>query len=632
MLMRNVCALVLLASSLVWAQGRSATGRNAGTGADAAAAPSYTNWPQYGGGADSAQYTPLTIVNRSNVASLDVAWTYPTGGNSVFNPLVIDGVMYTAVQDAVVALDAATGAEIWKYPVAGTVGARGFNYWESRDRSERRLLFLNAGFLTALDARTGRSIQSFGDRGKVDVRTGADRDITTLRGHTSNPGRIYDDIFIIPLPASGSTYRSAPADIHAFNVVTGALEWVFHTVPRQGEFGAETWPAESLASAGGAHNWSEMTVDEGRGIAFIPTGTARYDFYGGNRHGANLFANSLLALDARTGKRRWHFQIIHHDLWDYDLAPAPKLLTITRDGKAIDVVAQATKHGLVFVFNRETGAPIWPIEERPVPQSDIPGERSWPTQPFPTAPPPFARQSFTVKDINPFLPEAERARLRTLFESYRNEGLFTPPSFQGTIQMPGSSGGANWGSVAVNPSNGTLFVVSKELPALMKLVPPDAGREGDGGFTAYRSPFDFLLMTNNMSAIGPPWSQLTAYDLNRGTIAWQIPNGDAAGFPESTGAQGTRGSPLVTASGLLFVGTPSDRKIRAYNTDTGAVLWTTDVFGSPGGIPASYEVGGRQYIAFTVADGAGVGGMFAVRGGPLPAPGPMQIRVYSLPR
>jgi glucose dehydrogenase len=255
-------------------------------------------------------------------------------------------------------------------------------------------------------------------------------------------------------------------------------------------------------------------------------------------------------------------------------------------------------------------------------------------QPFPTAPPPFARQSFTADEINPLLPPEEQARLREAFATYRNEGLFTPPSFQGTIQMPGSSGGANWGSVAVNPVEGTLFVVSKGLPALLKLTQPQGGR-GDapsGGVTGYQSPFDFMLKTNNMSAIRPPWSQLTAYDLNTGTIKWQIPNGDAAGLPEGSGAQGTRGSPLVTAGGLVFVGTPSDRKIRAYHTDTGKVLWASDVFGSPGGIPASYEVGGRQYIAFTVADGAGVGGMFSLRGGPLPTGGPLQMRVYALPR
>ena len=627
---------VLLIPVSAWAQGRGGRG---GRGGPPPEPPTYTNWAQYGGAASSNQYTPLDIIDKSNVGGLEAVWTYPTGGNSTFNPLILDGVMYTSAQGAIVALNAETGAEIWKNPEF-TAGARGFNYWESDDRSDRRLMFLSGGMLTALDAQTGGLVTSFGDNGRVDVRIGADRDIATLRGQTSNPGRIYDDIFVIPLPASGASYDSAPADVHAFNVVTGELEWVFHTVPRPGEFGAGTWPGEFLDTAGGVHNWSEMTVDEERGIAFIPTGTARYDFYGGNRHGENLFANSLLALDARTGERLWHYQIIHHDLWDYDLPTAPKLLTLTREGQEVDVVAQPSKHGFLFVFNRDTGEPIWPIEERPVPQSDVPGEESWPTQPFPTAPPPFARQSFTVDDINPYLPEEDQARIREMLQTYRNEGLFTPPSFQGSIQLPGHNGGANWGSVAADPERGRVFVVTKELPTVLTISEPGAGGRGRGGaaapppenegFTRYNSPYNFMTMTNGMAAIGPPWSQLTAYDLNEGTILWQIPNGDAAGFPEGTGAHGTRGGPLATGSGLLFVGTTSDRKLRAYDQDNGQVLWEADVFGSPGGVPASYEIGGRQYVAFPVADGNG--GSFPIRGGPLPPAGPGQIRVFALPR
>ena len=227
---------------------------------------------------------------------------------------------------------------------------------------------------------------------------------------------------------------------------TGELNWVFHSVPAKGEFGADTWPEGFLGAGGGVHNWSELSVDDERGIVYIPFGTARFDFYGGNRKGNNLFGNSLVALDARTGKRLWHYQLVHHDLWDYDLPQAPKLLTLRKDGRNVDVVAQATKHGFVFVFDRVTGEPILPIEERPVPQTDVPGEWTSPTQPFPTAPPPFARQTFTEKDINPYLPEADQAKLRELFRTSRNEGLFTPPSLQGSISMPGHNGGANWGS------------------------------------------------------------------------------------------------------------------------------------------------------------------------------------------
>jgi glucose dehydrogenase len=623
------------------AQGRGGRGRG-GRGGAPAEPPSYTNWEHYGGSASSNQYSPLDIVNRSNVAGLEVVWTLPTGGNSTFSPIVIDGVMYTSVQGGILALDAGTGQEVWRNDDFGA-GARGFNYWESDDGSDRRLVFLSGGMLTALDAGNGELITSFGENGQVDVRIGVDGEPSTTRGTTSNPGRIFEDIFIMPLPASGASYDSDPADIHAFSVITGEPVWEFHTVPRPGEFGADTWPAEWLENGGGVHNWSEMTVDEENGIAFIPTGTARYDFYGGNRHGDNLFANTLLALDARTGERIWHYQIIHHDLWDYDLPNAPKLLTIDRDGEEVDVVAQATKHGFLFVFERLTGEPIWPIEERPVPQSDVPGEQTSPTQPFPTAPPPFAHQSFVVEDINPFLPPDDQAEVRELLRTYRNEGLFTPPSFEGSISVPGHNGGANWGSVAANPEDGTVFVVTKEIPTVLRLTEPGAGgrggRGGRGGaapppedesFTRYNSPVAFMTRTNGLPALAPPWSHLTAYDLNEGTIRWQTANGGAAGYPDDVGASGTRGGPMVTAGGLLFVGTPADRKIRAYDVDNGEVLWEDDVFGSPGGVPASWEIGGRQFIAFPVADGNG--GSFSIRGGPLPPPGPGQLRVYALPR
>ncbi len=331
-------------------------------------------------------------------------------------------------------------------------------------------------------------------------------------------------------------------------------------MPHAGEPGAETWPAAGLGKYGGVHNWSESTVDVETGTIYIPTGTARYDFYGANREGANLYGNSLLALDARSGKLLWHFQAIHHDLWDYDFPTAPKLLTVQHDGATVPIVAQPSKQGFVYVFNRITGVPLWPIEERAVPQSDMPGEKSWPTQPFPTAPPPFARQSFTEKDINPYISEEDQAKVRELLKSSRNEGLFTPPSLQGTIQMPGHNGGANWGSSAVDPRNGRLFVVSKELPVYDKLRAPETvlgpgGGAGGGGppgggnrppplpppnagegFVAYVAPVDFMIQpSTGLSAIGPPWSQITAYDLNKGTILWQIPDGEVSKLAPVTG-------------------------------------------------------------------------------------------------
>src|SRR5688572_12627295 len=368
----------------------------------------YTQWTAYGGGSHSAQYSALDQINKANISQLQVAWTFPITGTVLFNPIVIDNVMYVqGTGNALVALDASTGKQLWNHPNQGAIGARGLNYWESPDRSDRRLLYLNAGQLTAIDAGTGEFVASFGTNGRVDLRDALWRPARNPL-QTSNPGRVFGDIVIISLPAQGAGYDSTPADVQAYDVRTGKVRWVFHSIPHPGEFGYDTWPEGAFRTAGGVHNWSELTIDEARGIAFIPFGTGRFDFYGGNRKGANLFANSLVALDARTGKRLWHHQLVHHDLWDFDLPQAPKLLTLRRGGRNVDVVAQATKQGFIFVFDRVTGAPFFPIEERPVPHSDVPGEFSWPTQPYPTKPPSFAVQSFTEKDINPFLPQAEK--------------------------------------------------------------------------------------------------------------------------------------------------------------------------------------------------------------------------------
>jgi glucose dehydrogenase len=605
----------------------------------------YATGDQYLGGSDSSQYSSLDQIDKSNVSMLGVAWTYPTSENYSFNPIVVEDVMYVIAHGrSIVALNAATGEEIWRHANEGQVGARGFNYWESEDRVERRIVYLNAGFLTTIDARTGETINSFGENGRVDLRVGLDDDISGIRPlQTSNPGRIFEDLIIMSLPTGSGGYASSPADIHAYDIRTGELVWTFHTVPRAGEFGSETWPDEGLGNYGGVHNWSESTVDAERGIIYIPTGTARYDFYGANRHGENLFGNSIVALNARTGERLWHFQTIHHDLWDFDIPQAPKLLTVRRDGREIAAVAQATKQGLLFVFDRVTGEPLWPIEERPVPQSDVPGEQSWPTQPFPAAPPPFARTSFTEADINPYLPEADKEKLREILRTHRNEGLYTPPSLQGTIMMPGHNGGANWGSSAVDPINGRFFVVSKELPTTANLRAPQPGSQPPGpagpqqqppnagpDFIAYTAPIDFMLQSNGLSAIGPPWSQLTAYDLNEGTILWQVPNGSVYDLQrlgiENTGSHAPRGGPVVTAGGLLFVATASDRTFRARDVDTGDVLWQYALPAGSEGVPAVYSVGGRQYVALPV----GGNGLFS-QGLSLPEPGPGQYIVFALP-
>ena len=636
--------------------------------------PKFNTWRQSLGGSDSSQYSSLDQINRKNVATLEVAWTYATGDQRTyrFNPIVVDNVMYTLAKNlSLVALDAATGKEIWTHQNQGAIGDRGINYWESADRKDRRLVFINAGYLTAVDASTGKTIETFGDKGKVDLRLGLNRDITNVRPlQTGNPGRVFDNLIIISLPAGGAQYISNPGDTHAYDIRTGKLVWTFHSVPEKGEFGADTWPEAALASGGGVHNWSELAVDEARGIVYIPFGTARFDFYGGNRIGNDLFGNSLVALDARTGRRLWHFQAVHHDLWDYDFPLSPKLLTVRHDGRNVDIVAQASKQGFVYVFDRVTGKPLWPIDEKPVPQTDVPGEVTSPTQPIPSVPPPFARQSFTEKDINPYLTADEQASLRELLKNSRNEGVFTPPSMRGSIELPGHNGGANWGAAAVNPAKGTFYIVSKELPTFLKIVPPGAptgrgGRAGGAGradappagapeggpapgppapppppgspagFVAYNSPYDFLNgFANGMSAINAPWSQLTAYDLNTGKMLWQVPDGEMPGLPGGKTEQGSyapRGGVTATAGGLLFVGTSSDRKVRAYDQDTGKALWAVDVPAAVEGVPTVYEVGGREYVVFCVGGGRG---LFAPREGTgiAAAPGPAQYIAYALPK
>ena len=328
--------------------------------------------------------------------------------------------------------------------------------------------------MVAVNAQNGELITSFGNMGRVDIRDAMERPPANPVG-TSNPGRIFENLYIIPLPG-GASYGGPPSDVHAYDVRTGKLAWIFHVIPHEGEFGYDTWPEGHYKVGGGGHNWSEFTVDEENGIAFVGFGSPRFDFYGGDRKGNNLFANSLVAIDARTGKRIWHQQLIHHDLWDFDIPQSAKLLTIRQNGKPRQIVAQATKQGFLYVFDRKTGQPIWPIVERPVPQTDVPGEWTSPTQPFPTKPAPFAKQSFTEKDINPYLPKETQDEVRARLRSYRNEGLFTPPSFEGSVSMPGHNGGANFGTSAVDPDRGEFYVVHKSLPTVNRITLPNPPR------------------------------------------------------------------------------------------------------------------------------------------------------------
>ena len=443
----------------------------------------HRTWRDYGGGPDSSKFVTLDQINKSNVSQLRVAWTYPTSDNLnyQFNPIIVDNVMYVlAKNNSLVALNATTGEEIWIHANLRGIARRGVNYWESPDRKDRRLLLQMNNFLQAIDAQTGKSILSFGDNGLVDLKMGLGRDGASVRAQSDTPGKIFENIIMLG-SSVGEGYLSPPGHLRAFDVVTGKQIWMFHTIPQPGEFGYDTWPKDAYKYAGGANTWGEISVDARRGIAYFPTGSPTYDYYGADRIGANLFGNCLLALDARTGKRLWHFQAVHHDLWDYDLTAAPQLVTVRRNGRTIDAVAQASKQGFMFVFDRVTGEPVFPIEERPVPKSDVPGEQAWPTQPFPTALPPFARQTMTENDISPYFLSAEERAAWTERLKKARKGLFNPPSTEETVAVPGAVGGVNWGNTAANPAAGLVYVMSQDFPSFYKLTTdPSGGMAGAG--------------------------------------------------------------------------------------------------------------------------------------------------------
>jgi quinoprotein glucose dehydrogenase len=663
----------------------------------------HSTWREYGGAADGAQYSSLHQIDRTNVGKLQRAWIFSTGDERgyAFNPLVIGKTMYVLAHDnSIVALDAATGKELWSHSFHAKsllITNRGLNYWESKDKRDRRLILSVDNALQELNAVTGQPIESFGTNGVVDLRDGLGRDPKSLTLVQSyNPGRIFGELLILG-SATNEEYASGPGDIRAYNVLTGKLTWIFHTIPHPGEAGYETWPKDAWKTVGGANAWSGMALDEKRGIVFVPTASPKYNFYGANRPGKNLYGDSLLALDARTGKLIWYYQMVHHDIWDYDNATTPMLLTVRHNGRKVDVVAQATKVGFVWAFERETGKPLWPIEERTVQKSDMPGEETWPTQPFPTKPAPFARQAFTVKDLSPFLEPSEREAVTNQMLAARNGGLFTPPSTVDTVEMPGNNGGANFGGAAIDPERGYFYVVSKDLPSMLKLtlaaeplksgspevrghalfeancslchgsdrkgkppvIPslvdvfdrigdediakvvhygrgsmpafaklgdtevssllaylkhPDRAPESpvtmqsttavDPANAHYRSGFGFMFAQSGLPVIAPPWTTFTAYDLNTGDIRWQIPLGEvpelAAQGHKDTGSHFPKINPVVTAGGLIFTGS-RDRKVRALDSSTGKVLWETEVDAAMDGMPAIYEINGREYVVFCAA-------------------------------
>jgi len=457
----------------------------------------YTTWNNYGGSKDNLHYSSLTEIDTNNVSQLQPAWIFNTGDadsvkNSQIqcNPIIVDSIMYlTSPTLKLFALHAGTGKQIWEFNPDSMYrnnqfmhfilnNNRGVTYWTD-GKNDKRIFYVASSYLHCIDATNGHLVRSFGDSGLVDLHNDLGREVQDLFVTATSPGIIYKDLYILGSRVDEGP-AAAPGHIRAFDVKTGKLRWIFHTIPQPGEIGYETWEdPEAYKNVGGANSWSGLTLDEKTGILFAPTGSASYDFYGGKRRGQNLFANCLLALDAETGKRKWHFQFIHHDLWDWDLPAPPVLVTIEKDarpddpvgrGKKIDAVAQTTKHGMVWLFERETGNPVYPINEMPVDTTtELIGEKVWPTQPIPTFIKPFVRQTFSANDINPYLPDESIAKLKKDLEGYRYGKMFLPPGKKTAVELPGFDGGAEWGGPSYDPETGFLYVNANEMGWLLTM-------------------------------------------------------------------------------------------------------------------------------------------------------------------
>lgn len=583
-------------------------------------------WPSYGGDPGGSRYSPLAQINRSNVAQLKVAWTYRTGDvsdgskwrqKSAFEatPIVVDGAMYLPTPfNRVIALDPATGRQKWSYdphidknaPGGDGFVCRGVATWFDPLRRRRRIFLATLDArLIALDAETGAPSLDFGDKGQV--RLGGDvGEIHRGEYHITSPPAVVGENVVVGSAIDDNGRTDMPRGVvRAYNARTGALAWSFDPIPRgDKDPGRATWGGSSNARTGAANAWSILSADNERDLVFIPTGSASVDHYGGERPGNNLFANSVVVLRGSTGKMVWHFQTVHHDLWDYDVPAQPVLIQL----RALPAVVQATKTGMLFVLNRETGTPVFPVEERAVPGSDIPGEKPSPTQPFSTLPP-LVPHTLTPADawgVTPF----DRRGCRDQIGGARHEGIFTPPSFQGTVQYPGLIGGTNWGSVAYDPARSLVLVNTSKLPFLVGLVPRDQvaqarKQHGDAEWAPMKgTPYAMwrrpLLSKLKLPCVPPPWGTLAAVDLIAGKIKWQVPLGTLRDLapvplPIKTGVP-SMGGPIATAGGLTFIAAALDNYIRAFDTDTGVEVWKARLPAGGQATPLTYQAGGKQYL------------------------------------
>jgi membrane-bound PQQ-dependent dehydrogenase (glucose/quinate/shikimate family) len=600
--------------------------------APAPAPPDPGEWRSYGRDIGGTRYSPLDQIQRGNVARLARAWTFHTGEHPIADrlqegqarpaafettPLAVRGRLYLSTPgNRVIALDGDTGHEVWRYDPFGGAAKRHFQahrgvaFWESGN--DHRILFgTSDGRLVALDAERGLPVPGFGRDGALDLRAGVADSWPKAEYAVTSPPAIFRDLVIVGAAVPEKPGHGPSGAVRAFDVRTGRQVWRFDTIPRPGEPGHESWKGDSWRDRTGANVWSVMSVDDERGLVFLPVGSAAYDFYGGDRVGDDLYASSLVALDAATGRKVWHFQMVHHDIWDYDPPAQPVLVTLRRDGKPVPAVVQVTKMGLVFVLDRRDGRPLFPIEERPVPGSDVPGEETSPTQPFPVRPLPLSRQSVTEAELSRVTPEHAKF-CRELFATLRTGPAYTPYGKEMTLVLPGTLGGATWSSASFDPASGLLFVNANETGAIGRMEEQPAGspvpfrRNGPGG-DEYARFWD----ARQRPCVAPPWGTLTAILLSSGERSWRVPLGvdeelAAHGVPP-TGTPNIGGS-IVTAGGLVFIAASNDRRFRAFDAATGRELWSAELEASGHATPMTYRgAHGRQYVVVA----AGGGGYFS---------------------